>query len=127
MNRVIQTGVGLVLAVALFAVSIKYFHLQTWLSALLAGLALAITLLSQALDTAKKPLELTKLALETAKLRRDAKKEKEKENLVKLPTDEEVREFGASYTERKLRALYRLEEQRELLAIKSFIAEERDS
>jgi len=74
----------------------------------------AVTFSSQFFDFAKKPLELRKLWLENAKLKREAEQDKRAEEqarrLVRLPTPYEVKEYGASYVEREIRRRYRREE-----------------
>jgi hypothetical protein len=100
------------------------------LSIVIAIAAGALTILAEVLEFAKKPLEVMKLGQEVAKLQREAKKDKRleqvEERLVKLPTAEEIREYGASHVERTLKRRYRREEEPDRLHPKPFIADSQE-
>lgn len=112
--RLLRLLLPLILAAAAFSLIHQLLHLRTWISAVIAIAIAAVTFSSQFFDFAKKPLELRKLWLENAKLKREAEQDKRAEEqarrLVRLPTPYEVKEYGASYVEREIRRRYRREE-----------------
>ncbi|HEX3683339.1 MAG TPA: hypothetical protein VHU83_12455 [Bryobacteraceae bacterium] len=119
----------LILAVAAFTLIHQFLQLRTWISAVIAIAIAAVTFSGQFFDFAKKPLELRKLWLENAKLKREAEQDKRAEEqaqrLVHLPTPDEVKEYGASYVEREIRRRYRREEL-DRLHVKIFIIDSRE-
>jgi hypothetical protein len=118
-----------ILAAAAFALIHQLLHLQTWISAVIAAAVAAVAFSSQFFDFAKKPLEVRKLWLENAKLKREAEKdrraEEQAQRLVRLPTPDEVKEYCASYVEREIQRRYRREDL-DRLHVKIFIIDSRE-
>lgn len=119
----------LILAAAAFAFTQQFLHVRSWISATIALAVAAFTFVGEFFDFLKKPLELRKLWLEGSKLQRDAVKERhaeeQAERLVRLPTPDEMQEYGASYVEREIRRRYRREEL-DRLHVKIFIIDSRE-
>jgi hypothetical protein len=106
------------------------FALRLRIAAIVAVGVSVVTFISEGAEFSKKILEVTKLYHEISKLRREGKKEKraeqEENRLVRPPTAEEVKEYGASYIERVVRRHYRREEKNERLKVKPFITDSRE-
>lgn len=126
MSRLFQALLGLVFGALAFTVADRYFHLQTWESALLAIIAAAVVFINHVVDFVQRVLNVEKSRGEIAKLAREAeedKKAKEDERRrVKLATPDEVEQYGASYTERRIRTVIRVQEEKDRLKAKSFVA-----
>lgn len=126
MSRILRILLPLAIALAVSGIVRVFFTQVSSLSSLLiGGTAGAFVFLGETLDFVKKSLEVEKLRREIAKLRREASEKEEikraSENLVQLATPDEVEQYGCSYTERRLTAHYKLEEERERLTVRTFV------
>jgi len=128
-GRLINVAVALLVG-AISALVARYFQLQTFISLLIGLVVTAAVFVAEVLDFVKKPLELWKLRLEIAKLRREAKDaaqaQQEGNRLVRPATPEEITKYGVSYSERKLEIYIQVENDREKLEAKTFIARLRE-
>ncbi len=101
--------------------------LPQWLFITISVMTSIVTFLGVVFDWVKKPLETMKLWQETAKLRREAERDKkteeEKKRSVRLATPEEIRKYGASYVERAIDRRYRQEKDSDYLTSKPFITD----
>ena len=123
--RVIVAGAA---GIAVFALFEKVLHVQTWISAVISIVAVAVGIATSVADFAKKVIEPIKLLsdtkktqLETEKLQRDADKEN---RLIQPATPDEIRQYS-SLRERKIRYVC-LEEQKESLKANPFVVDDRE-
>jgi hypothetical protein len=130
MNRIVRLVLPIVIVAVVFFLLQHIVQLRPWLSIVIAVGAGVITILGEVLEFTKKPLEVMKLGQEIAKLQREAKKDRKleqaEERLVKLPTADEIREYGVSHVERALRRRYKREQELEKLPPKPFIADSQE-
>lgn len=99
-----------------------FLHLNLWVSAVIAVAATLITWLERAVALYDKSLDVRKKSIELKKL---AREEKEREQLVRLATPDEVHEHGKGYVERELRARERSKTE-EVIKPKPFVSESRE-
>ena len=78
--RLLRLLLPLILAAAAFSLIHQFLNLRTWISAVIAIAIAVVTFSSQFFDFAKKPLELRKLWLENAKLKREAEQDSAPKN-----------------------------------------------
>ena len=105
-------------------------HLQLPAALLISVTVTVVTIISSALDFAKKWLETWKLWLDARKLGREAKEfervNQERDRIVKPATDSEIAAYGSPVIERTLSVWSRVQEEQEKLEPVKFIWELRE-
>ena len=101
MNWPLRILVAVFFGFAFFGAIQHYFHLNFWVSTVLAVFGGLFSAFGAALDLLKKWYELRKV------MRDDKTAEREKDSVIQSPTADELKKYGRSAVERTLDERYR--------------------
>jgi len=113
---VLRLLVSIVIGGASYQVLHSWLKLGELLSITISAAAAAISFL---LENAKKLLEIEKLFRDRGEQRAA---DKQRQNVVTLPTPEEIQKYGVSIQQRAIDRYVRLEGEKEMLKLKEFLA-----